>query len=92
MQPLQNMEYLEKDLQYEVEKKLELYDDLLNEVKSNSNLIDFSGTDYVDETTLDCLDVVLDISEELIQAIRDFKYNLELVRAEVNYQNKLAWA
>ena len=92
MQPLQNMEYLEKDLQYEVEKKLELYDDLLNEVKSNSNLIDFSGTDYVDETTLDCLDVVLDISEELIQAIRDFKYNQELVRAEVNYQNKLAWA
>ena len=82
----------DEEVRCEVERKLDQYEELLQEINRNSVLVDFSGRDCASESTLDYLEDVVDMAKELLKSIKEFKENQEEVLEDVYYQNKLAWA
>lgn len=82
----------DEEVRCEVERKLDQYEELLQEINRNSVLVDFSGRDFASESTLYYLEDVVDMAKELLKSIKEFKENQEEVLEDVYYQNKLAWA
>ena len=81
----------DEEIRHEVEHKLEEIYEVFDFIDQNSSLVDFSGTDRADETTLDYLEDVYLAAQDLKQCILNFKGNQESVSDKAKQHNANAF-